>query len=186
MSQYLRLFPFLETGNAYIAQLNFTPNSLPILFSGKSFIDLPSPDAKLKNPKKPALDFLYALGGKLVVSEKVKLFLQELAESQYFEFIPVNFDQKKFPNYYVLNLLKVIDAFDWEKSDYKLFDELGPKGNKVINELRRMEIDESKTSGRELFGLLGYEGTTFISKTLAEKMQQANITGMQLIPLVGH
>ncbi|NJM80649.1 MAG: hypothetical protein HC854_15435 [Flavobacterium sp.] len=73
-----------------------------------------SPKATLKNALGKKLDFLYALGGKLVVSEKVKLFLENTDDSSYFEFIEVKFEDKNIKPYYVLNILELLEAFDWE------------------------------------------------------------------------
>lgn len=186
MSKYLRLYPSLESGNAYIGRMIFDPKFETQLHNGVSLMGMNPPQASLKNASKPKSDLLYALGGKLVVSEKLKAFLEMLPEQAHFEFIPVKFDKPKFPNYYVLNILNLLDAFDWERSEYVLFDELGPKGNRVIQNIQRMEIDASKTDNRQLLSMRNHEGNTFITAELAQALLENGISGLQLDPLIGH
>ncbi|NHN27103.1 hypothetical protein FIA58_015575 [Flavobacterium jejuense] len=185
MSNYKRLYPKLEKGNTYIANLIYDKEFENVLYDGISLKNMKSPNATLKNLSGKSLDFLYALGGKLIVSEKVKLFLEKTYDCSYFEFIEVNFENKKMKPYYVLNILELVDAFDWEKSEYELFEELGPKGNKVIQNIIKMEIDESKTNNRKLFNLLNFEGSIIIHIDLVNQMLNHGITGTLIDPLIG-
>lgn len=176
----------LGAANVYVADLAYDKAYEGILFDGISLKDMSAPVARLKKVSGLALDFLYARGGKLVVSEHAKAFLQQLEERSFFEFVEVQFKNGKLPSYYVLNILDLVDAFDWERSEYELFDELGPKGNKVIRNLIKMEIDEHKTNKRRLFSMQNYQGNTFMHVDLADEMIAAGITGLLLDPLVGH
>lgn len=185
MSNYKLFFPFVDKSNIYIADLVYDEKFKDRLYEGVSLQEMQSPLATLKNLSGIPLDILYAPGGKLIVSEKTRTFLQQLAESDFFEFIPVKFENKKMLPYYVLNLLELIDAFDWEKSKYELFEELGPNGDVVIRDVIKMEIDESKTNGRMLFSMLNHEGDTFIHVDLANDMIDNKITGILLDPLTG-
>lgn len=72
------------------------------------------------------------------------------------------------------------------KSKYELFNELGPKGNKVIKNMIKMEIDESKTNNRKLFTLLNFEGNIIIKIDLVNQMTANGITGILIDPLIGH
>lgn len=185
MSNYRRLYPNLEKTNTYISNLIYDKEFENVLYNGTSLKDMKAPLATLKNTSGKSSDFLYAIESKLVVSEKVKLFLQETEDSAYFEFIKVHFENKKMKPFYLLNILELVDAFDWEKSTYELFDELGPKGNKVIRNTIKMEIDESKTNNRKLFNLLNFEGNTMIHIDLVNQMINQGITGILIDPLIG-
>jgi hypothetical protein len=185
MNNYRRLYPKLEKKNTYISKLIYDIEFETILYDGVSLENMKSPKATLKNVSGKSLDFLYALGGKLVVSEKVKLFLQQTKENTYYEFIDVHFENKKMKPFYVLNILELVDGFDWKKSEYELFDELGPKDNKVIRNLIKMEIDDSLTNGRRLFNLLNFEGNTIIHIDLVNQMINHGITGMLIDLLIG-
>jgi hypothetical protein len=186
MSNYRRIYPNLEKNYTYISNLIFDKRFEAILYNGVSLKDMNPPIATLKNINGKVPDFLYSLGGKLIVSEKVKSFLQQLEETVFFEFIVVHFENKKMKPFYVLNILELVDAFDWEKSDYVLFEELGPKGDRVIRNMIKMEIDTSKTNNRKLFNLLHFEGNTFINIDLANQMIEQGITGILIDPLIGH
>jgi hypothetical protein len=186
MSSYKLFFPFVDASNIYISNLVYDNQFKSILYDGVSLLEMTTPVAVLKNLSGNALDILYAPGGKLVVSEKTKTFLESLKESHYFEFIPVKFENKKMHPYFVLNILELVDAFDFKNSKYELFDELGPKGNPVIRDVIKMEIDQSKTKNRMLFSMLNYEGDTFIHTDLANEMIKNGITGLLLDPLRGH
>jgi hypothetical protein len=187
MSSYRKLYPYLEKGNAYISTIVFDERSEDTLYNGVSLIEMTSPIATLKNPGKKMSDFLYSLCGKPIVSNKAKLFLEDTNESGNYEFIKVQFkNKKKKESYYLLNVLNQVDAFDWETSEYTLFDEPGPKGNKVIDNLIKMNIDESKTDGRQLFNLVGFEGHHIIHTDLVDQMIADGITGILTDPLQGH
>ncbi|MCO6161207.1 imm11 family protein [Flavobacterium sp. NRK F7] len=186
MDTYKRLFPNLETGNCYISNLIIDKEYQMILHLGKSLKGMKPPLATLKNVNGKKTDLIYALGGKLIVSDKLKLFLEESKDASYFEFIEIQFENAKMNPYYMLNILELVDAFDWEKSIYELFDELGPKGNKVIRNLIKMEIDTSKTNHRILFNLLHFEGQNIVTINLYHQMVRSGITGLLIDPLVGH
>ncbi len=186
MNTYKRLYPLFNQKDCYISNLHFDDNFKDKLYSGVSLKKMKAPVALLKNINGKKLDFLYTLGGKLVISEKVKLFLESTNDSLYFEFINVNFENARMKPYFLLNILELVNAFDWDESDYELFEELGPKGNKVIRKLIKMEINESKTNNRKLFNMLNFEGNTIIHDDLLAQMIDKSITGMITDPLVGH
>lgn len=186
MSVYKRFYPFLEAGGLYISEINFDPEFEPFLFNGSSLKGMQFPKATVKNATGKAADFLYSYSGKLIVSEKAKQFLEKSDDANYFEFIPIEFSNKKIKPYYLLNILELVDAFDWENSSYELFDELGPKGNKVIRDLIKMQLIESKIKGRKLFSLLNFEGNTIAHIDFVEQMKAEGLTGILIDPLWGH
>ena len=186
MSVYKRFYPFLEAGGLYISEIKFDPVFEPFLFNGSSLKGMKFPQATVKNATGKAADFLYSYSGKLIVSEKAKKFLETSNDAEYFEFIPIEFTNKKIKPYYLLTILQLVDAFDWELSTYELFDELGPKGNKVIRDLVKMELIDAKINGRKLFSLLNFEGNAIVHIDFVEQMKAGGLTGILIDPLWGH
>lgn len=187
MTSYGRLYADLGKGELYISELRPDPAFRQQLFSGVSLKGMAAPTAVVKNASGKKNDLLYALGmGRPIVSERARSFLERSADAPHFEFFSIAFENKKLPPYLLLNIMQPVDAFDWERSRYELFDGPGPTGNKVIRDLARMEIDASKTNNRQLFVLLGHEGHTIIHQDLTAGMRSAGLTGLLVDPLWGH
>ncbi|MCW3162440.1 imm11 family protein [Chryseobacterium oryctis] len=187
MTDYRRFYAKLEPEELYISEMKFDADFEKKMYLGVSLKGMCNPKATIKNASGEKNDFLYSLGiSKLVVSEKAKSFLEKSEDAHYFEFFDIEFQNKKIPPFFLLNILELVDAFDWERSQYELFEELGPKGNKVIRDLIKMEIDESKTNNRKLFSLLNHEGNTIVHKDFAEEMIDYGLTGILTDPLWGH
>lgn len=188
MSNYKILTSWHEEDNVAIKAIDFDDNYQDRLNKGVSLKSMQNPVATLKKLKGNYTDFLFSPSVELIVSERVKTLLEEEEGNENFEFYPVSFSTKSaIPfSYYMLNMIGVTDAFDWEKSDYKLFDQLGPRGNKVIRELYRMEIDPDKTQGRNIFIMENYTGTIFIHEFIISLMEAKGLTGFKALPLRGH
>lgn len=186
MGNYKALFSWHEDSNVLIKNIKYDSRFEGVLNMGISLKGMNNPVAELENLSGKYTDFLFAPTSEHIVSEKVKTFLEKTEGKENFEFYPVEFKAKDTPSYYLMNILGFVDAFDWEKSDYVLFDELGPKGNKVIRNMNRMEIDEKKTQGKRIFLMEDYIGTTYIHKSLADEMKAAGITGFKAQPLIGN
>jgi hypothetical protein len=155
------------------------------MYSGISLKSEERPTIDIKDSTKRPPDFLSGLGTSLpIVSESVRDFLSNTDESEYFEFIELvlnNYDKEE--RYFILNILEVLDAFDWEKSDYDLFDELGPQGNKVISILRKTVLESSKTQGRNLFYLKDFPAKLFISEQLEQAFHKAGIEDFRTLEI---
>ena len=82
-----------------------------------------------------------------------------------------------------MNILELLDAFDWEKSDYDLFNELGPKGNKVIENLRKTVLKDLIIDGRNLFYVKEFQAKIFISETLEADFINAGIKDFRTIDI---
>lgn len=186
MSEYLSLFAWHETANARIKSISFDPAYEAKLSLGLSLVGMQPPKATLVNARGHFTDMLFAPSVEHVISERMKDFLLE-REGEHLEIHPVQLggSSKKHAPYFHMNVLQLVDAFDWKRSDYELFPELGPKGDKIIRVLKRMEIDPEKTRGRRLFGMEHYVGTTFVHASLAEEMLAAGFTGFRAQPLRG-
>lgn len=147
------------------------------LYSGTSLLGEESPKFYLRDPSGRAPDFLGGIGTVVpVVSAKVKEFLAGTEDAKYFEFLRADVrgcDGEL--EYYVLNLLQVLDAFDWERSEYDLFPDPGPKGNKVIEDLRKTVLKEDAVAGRNFFYVKEFSSKMFISSALEAALTSAGI-----------
>lgn len=186
MGYYKVLFSWYEKSNIHIEDIEYDSLYANKLNQGISLKGMKNPKATLENLTGKYTDFLYTPESEHIVSEKVKAFLEKTEGKENFEFFSVDFNISGQPSYYLMNIIGIIDAFDWEKSDYVLFDELGPKGNKVIHNMNRMEIDENKTEGKRIFLMKDYIGTTYLHQSLADEMNAAGITGFKAQPLIGN
>jgi hypothetical protein len=186
MNNYKQLFPWHEEQNTSIKSITFDPSFISKMNLGFSLKGMQMPVVKLKNTKAAFTDFLFTPSIEIIISEKLKLLLQNHEKEGFLEFYPIEFRDKNSPPYFLLNIVGLVDAFDWEKSEYVLFDELGPLGNKVIRKIIKMEIDNSKTEGRRIFILKNYIGTLFLHQSLADEMIAFGITGYKEKPLIGH
>lgn len=186
MSNFKTLFAWHEKQNVSIGDITYDSDYIDKMNLGVSLKGMKNPVAVLKNTKGKFTDFLFSPSVENIVSEKVKDFLEKKEGAANFEFYPVDFNIKKHPSYFFMNILGLVDGFDWEKSDYELYDQLGPKGNKMIRNLIRMEIDEAKTAGKRIFLLERFIGTTYVHDSLAKEMQEENITGFKSQPLRGN
>lgn len=155
------------------------------MYSGISLKSEDPPKIYIKDPEKRAPDFLSGLGSSVpIVSVKVRDFLMSTQEARYLEFIEaVLFNYNKHHSYYILNILEVLDAFDWEKSDYDIFDELGPQGNKVISVLRTTVLNPIKLHNRNLFYVKEFPSKIFISEQLEAEMKEAGIKDFRTLPV---
>jgi len=154
-------------------------------YLGKSMQSEESPRVYIKDPDGRPPDFLSGIGSVLpIVSVKVKEFLLGTEDAIYFEFIRATvLDYENEIEYYILNILEVLDAFDWEQSDYDLFDEPGPKGNKVIEDLRKTVLIEEKVRGRNLFYVKEFPSKVFISEKLEDQFLKAGIRDFETIDI---
>jgi hypothetical protein len=180
---YKEFLPWVDEMALEFIEFECTESLDNKLYSGKSLKDEEPPKIYIKDPAGRPPDFLSGIGTSLpIVSVKVKEFLQGTEDVKHFEFIQTTIlDYEKDIEYYILNILDVIDAFDWEQSDYDLFDEPGPKGNKVIEELRKTVLIEEKIKGRNLFYVKDFPSKVFISEKLEAQFVKAGIRDFRTI-----
>lgn len=83
--------------------------------------------------------------------------------------------------YYIANILKVVDALCLEESDYFITNtkKLGP-----IHTVSKFAVYEDKVAGVDVFKLANrQEIPIFVSERFKERMEEENITGIELMQI---
>jgi len=127
-------------------------------------------------------DYLANDKGWFVVSDKLKQMMESLnTEIQY---LPVEVWEKnggQSYQYYIANILKVVEALCLEKSDYFTTNtkKLGP-----IHTVSKFAIYEDKVGDVDVFKLANrQEIPIFVSERFKERMEEENITGIELMQI---
>lgn len=125
-------------------------------------------------------DYLANDKGWFVVSDKLKRMMESLnTEIQY---LPVEVWPKNGGasyQYYIANILKVVDALCLEESDYFTTNtkKFGP-----IHTVSKFAVYEDKVAGADVFKLDNrQEIPIFVSERFKERMEEEGITGIELM-----
>lgn len=128
-------------------------------------------------------DYLANNLGWFIVSKKFKDLIKKIEEDV--QFLPVNvvdFESKyKIENdeYFVANVLGIVDALNLENSDYSVMDLDGEK----IYSVRKYAVSEDKINNKNLFKLRGDEIPLFVSETFKQLVEESNITGCEFLEI---
>lgn len=174
---YKQLLPWVDDEVMEFVKFECTESFKKKIYSGQLLSGEKIPKIYIRDSSKRPPDFLSGLGSALpIVSSKVKTVLETARPLQHFEFIePVLINYNGAEQYYILNILDIIDAFDWENSDFDVFDEPGPLGSKVIRKVRKLVVKETVAVGKDLFYIKEFPGTIYISETLEREFKGAGI-----------
>lgn len=110
-----------------------------------------------------------------VISLRAKKLLEEFWKGKV-EFIKIKIDADD--NYYVVNVLNVLDILDLQNSDVIMF----PNTDRImiIKEYSFFEFNDDCTS---IFKIKGYErGEVFINEAVYHKIISENLQGFELVP----
>ncbi|WP_397537123.1 imm11 family protein [Rummeliibacillus pycnus] len=128
-------------------------------------------------------DYLANNWGWFIVSEKLKRLINTIGEGV--QFLPVNvvdFESKtriEDDEYFVANVLEVVDALNLENSDYSVMDIDGEK----IYSVRKYAVSEEKINNKNIFKLKGDEIPFFVSETFKQLVEGSNITGCDFLEI---
>mgnify|MGYP001801490777 CR=1 FL=1 len=129
-------------------------------------------------------DFPISVSGHKIVSEKFKTVLESIVtdEVEFFEvqlFGPVankNITQK----YYLMNLVKVCSAMDYEKSEYFQLS------NGFVEEIDHFVVDHTKVENEKIFRLGEVLHVLIVNDETKETIEAASISGVKFKPLEGY
>ncbi|GAC43584.1 imm11 family protein [Paenibacillus popilliae] len=126
-------------------------------------------------------DYLANNLGWFIVSKKVKDIINILGEDV--QYLPVNVvdfeSNSRIEEYFVANVLEVVDALNLEISDYSVMDLDGEK----IYSVRKYAFSEDKINNKNLFKLKGDEIPLFVSETFKQSVEESNITGCDFLEI---
>lgn len=127
-------------------------------------------------------DYLANNLGWFVVSNRFKNVLSESGIDG-IQYLPVKVinskDNTTIDNYYVANVLHVVDALDLQNSDYSVMDIDGEK----IYSIRKYVVIQDKVKNVHLFKLKGYEIPIFASELVKKLTEKNNITGCDFLEI---
>lgn len=125
-------------------------------------------------------DYLANNLGWFIVSTRFKRVLYDLNEDgvQYLPIKVVNSEDKTVLNdYYVANVINVVDAINLEYSDYSVIN----FGDEKIYSIRKYALNKKAIKINHLFKLKGFEIPIFVSELLKELVTKNNITGCDFL-----
>lgn len=128
-------------------------------------------------------DYLANNLGWFIVSKKFKDLIKKIEEDV--QFLPVNivdFESKyqiENDEYFVANVLGIVDALNLENSDYSVMDLDGEK----IYSVRKYAVSEDKINNKNLFKLKGDEIPLFVSETFKRLVKESNIIGCEFLEI---
>lgn len=128
-------------------------------------------------------DYLANNLGWFIVSKKFRNLINRIGEGV--QFLPVNvidFESKsriEDDEYFVANVLDVVDALNLENSDYSVLD----LDDEKIYSVRKYAVSEDKINNISLFKLKGDEIPLFVSETFKQLVEESNITGCDFLEI---
>lgn len=180
--KYKRLLPKSIENHLMIKDFISTESFKEKKLYGKSLKDENQPTIVIKNKSGKLTDFLIGGTTLLIISEKAKVFFEENIEHSRIEFISVKVDNYEKDNkFWILNILERLPCFDWDKSDYILFDELGPKGNKVIRKITNMVFKDDIIQEKEIFYAEGVSSFVYVSEKFKQEILDSDLIGYRFI-----
>ncbi|WP_349407789.1 imm11 family protein [Pseudalkalibacillus sp. SCS-8] len=125
-------------------------------------------------------DYLANNLGWFIVSTRFKEVLCDLDEDgvQYLPVKVVNSeDNTVLNNYYVANVINVVDAINFNHSDYSVIS----LDNEKIYSIRKYALDKNEINMNHLFKLKGLEIPLFVSESVEKLVTKNNITGCDFL-----
>lgn len=184
MTDYSMILPFASETDQIITRLVWESHDSERT-RGIPMVEFTQPIAQLAKDKNAFNDLIISPLPQLIVSERLKGFLNSLRDATYFQFIPLAFKGKKAPSYFILHCLDLVDAFDWDRSKYQLFVPDAKGDERTIRRLELMVIDEKRAGARKLFTMPDHTAYQFVEKKFGEQLIAEGFTGIRLLPLKG-
>lgn len=168
MSNFIRIQSYHTDGHLYYTAIeNIDNDAKKLEFEGVVLENIGDPTLKFRSKNAKVTDYIMGIGHFPIVSTRFKDILSSLPDSKYIQFIKCksNYAKQK-EEFWIMNILELVDCFDWEKSEYI-------KETKYINPnefwpdaITRVEMIDEKTNGRNIFRVLDFPTYIFISKHL--------------------
>jgi hypothetical protein len=124
-------------------------------------------------------DYLANSLGWFLISINFKSILEHLdPDIEYKPISIINQNDKRFlMEYYVANILDLVDALDLSQSDYSVYEAKGKK----ITAIRKYALNKNKLEGKNIFKLVGDEIPIFVSEKFKNIVEANGITGCDFL-----
>ncbi|GGG41210.1 hypothetical protein GCM10011344_47630 [Dokdonia pacifica] len=134
------------------------------------FDDNRIPSINLKRKTKILPDILGTGSAEFFVNDKVKEILELNITEQKINFSPIRIDKY---NYWLLNIIGLLDCFDNEKSGYTTFE----NGN--IDDVHNLKFKKEKIPEISIFRIKENTVRLFITEKLKNIFEEAGVTGVK-------
>ncbi|MGG0658097.1 imm11 family protein [Rummeliibacillus pycnus] len=115
-----------------------------------------------------------------IVSPLFETILNEI-DNGGVQFLPINIINKENDNsihgYTVANVVNVVDAINFEKSTYSVFE----LDDNKFYDISKYTLNENEINGKHIFKLKGDEIPIFVSELVKELVEKNNITGCDFL-----
>lgn len=168
MSNFIRIQSYHTDGHLYYTDVTgINQDAEKLEFEGTLIENIGDPTIKFKSKTAKLTDYVMGIGRFPIVSTRFQNLLSALPDSHYLQFIKCKSNySKQTEDFWILNILDLVDCFDWEKSDYV-------KRTKHINpnefwpdDITNLEMIDQKIHGRNIFRMLDFPTDIFISRHL--------------------
>lgn len=118
MSNFIRVRSYHTEGHLYYTDVTgINRDAENLEFEGALIEDIGEPTIKFRNKTAKLTDFVMGIGRFPIVSTRFKNLLSALPDSRYLQFIKCKLNySKQTEDFWIMNLLELVDCFDWEKS----------------------------------------------------------------------
>ena len=136
-----------------------------------------------KNEGDTVTDYLANDKGWFLISDKFKMLIESFNIKA--QFFPVKIKEintnKYLLDFYICNIINVVDALCLEESDYFT---INTKSKGVINSIKKFAVYKSKLLSVDMFKLGdGHNIPIFISQKFRDELCSQNITGIELLKI---
>lgn len=168
MSNFVRIISYRTDGDLYYTDIdNINKEAEKLEFEGVLIEDIGDPTIKFRNKKAKITDYIMGIGRFPIVSTRFKDLLSSLPDSEYIQFIKCKSNYfKQTEEFWMMNILELVDCFDWEKSEYVKRTKYSNPNEFWPDDVTKVEIIDEKTNGRNIFRVLDFPTYIFISKQL--------------------
>lgn len=168
MSNFIRIMSYHRDGDLYYTNIeNINKEAEKLEFEGVLIEDIGDPTIKFRNKKAKITDYIMGIGRFPIVSTRFKDLLSSLPDSEYIQFIKCKSNYfKQTEEFWMMNILELVDCFDWEKSEYTKRTKYSNPNEFWPDDVTKVEMIDEKTNGRNIFRVLDFPTYIFISKQL--------------------
>lgn len=168
MSNFIRIQCYHTDGHLYYKNISgINKEAEKLEFEGIFIENIGDPVITFRSKSAKLTDYIMGIGWFPIVSTRFKEILSALPDSEYIQFIKCHSNYSKpTEEFWIMNILDLVDCFDWEKSDYTKHAKYSNPNEFWPDDITRVELIDEKTNGRNIFRVLDFPTNIFISKHL--------------------
>ncbi|WP_299769048.1 DUF1629 domain-containing protein [uncultured Dokdonia sp.] len=176
--KHYKLVKYKNTGDAGIKDFICSEELKQRFYSGVKLSPTINPKIVIENKSGKPQDFIMGGTALPIISKKVKELLLTLPESNKFEFISTNVENlNSNTEYWVLNILDILDCVDFDKSEYRTYN-----NSEKIKRIDKLVFKEGAIN-KDIFYLKDFPVDIYVSEKIATLFNENDITGYKLIDI---